>query len=159
MGELDDRADSLDGQRELRLRQLGTRTPRCHTCTETEPLALTGVAPDIVCYECQAAEHGRPEVEGHHISGQANDPDAIVDLLGNDHRVASASQADWPPGTLRNPDVSPLLKAAAMVRGWLDALAVVIERAGWVPAFLEWLDGVLREAIGAAWWSDLGWEG
>lgn len=159
MGELDDRADALAEQRERRLRQLGTRTPRCCRCTETDPLALTGVAPDIVCYECRAIEHGRSGVEGHHISGRANDPDASVDLLGNDHRVASASQADWPTGTLRNPDASPLLKAAAMIRGWLDVLAVVVERAGWVPAFLERLDGVLREAIGATWWIDLGWEG
>jgi hypothetical protein len=62
--------------------------------------------------------------------------------------------------TLRNPDGSPLLRAAASIRGWLDTLRLIMERTvGWVPAFLEWLDARLRVTIGVQWWVTLGYEG
>lgn len=159
MGYLDDFLDDRDERLEQRLRQLGTRSPRCIGCAEADPFALCGVQPDMVCYECLAIGQGRGRGEGHHVSGQANDPRDVLDLLGNDHRALSAAQARWPADTLRNPDGSPLLKAAAAIRGWLDALLLILDRTvGWVPGFLEWLDSALREAIGPTWWIDLGWE-
>lgn len=160
MGHLDQWADAHDEDRERRLRQLGTRTPKCRSCSETDAFALTGVHPDLVCYECQAHEAGRSAVEGHHVSGQANDPDDIVVIPGNDHRVISAAQLRWPTDTLRNPDGSPLLQASAAVRGWMEILVLVIDRTvDWVPAFLEWLDAALTAKLGARWWVDLGWGG
>jgi hypothetical protein len=158
---LEDWAERRDERREQRLRQLGTRTPRCSRpgCNETDPFALTGVDPEIVCYECQSEQRGRSIIEAHHLAGRHNDPATTVDLLGNDHRALNDLQCDWPRHVLRNPDGSPLLHAAAAVRGWLDVLALVLERAvGWVPEFLEWLDDALRTAIGPRWWDDLSWE-
>lgn len=156
---LDDWVDDRDERREQRLRQLGTRSPRCRDCPEADPFALSGVHPDIVCYECLAIEQGRSLIEGHHVSGQASDPDDLIDLLGNDHRALSAAQSRWPRETLRNPDGSPLLRAAAAIRGWLEVLALILDRSvGWVPGFLEWLDATLRTAVGPTWWTELGWQ-
>lgn len=160
MGELDEFADALARARDLRRRQLGTPAPKCGSCGEGDPLALSGVSPTLRCYECLAIEQGRRAVEAHHVAGRANDPSDTVGLPGNDHRVVSALQARWDAKTLRNPDGSPLLQAAAGIRGWLDVLVVILDRSvGWVPAFLEWLDAALRLKIGPAWWCDLGWEG
>ena len=67
MSYLDDWIDDRDERREQRLRQLGTRSPRCRGCPETDPFALSGVHPDIVCYECLAIEHGdtRRHIDQH----------------------------------------------------------------------------------------------
>lgn len=68
-------------------------------------------------------------------------------------------QRDWPERTLRNPDGSPLLRAAGAIRGWLDVLRVIIDRAvGWIPPFLEWLDERLRAVHGNRWWLAPGWD-
>ena len=159
MGYLDDWIDDRDERREQRLRQLGTRSPRCHRCGEADPFALSGTGSEIVCYECLAIEQGRPVIEGHHVSGRANDRGDVIDVPGNDHRALSASQLGWPTETLRNRDGSPLLRAAAGIRGWVEVLALILDRSvGWIPGFLEWLDAALRTAIGPAWWTTLGWE-
>jgi hypothetical protein len=148
-------SDAYETAIEQRLAVLGTRTPRCPVddCTETDPFALTDTDPDIVCYEHQNNAAGRPVVEAQHVAGQHNS-DVTVPMLGNDHRVAdSYKQHDWPVATLRNPHGSPLLKAAATLRGWLDLLRVVIDRAmGWIPVFLEKLDAALTVLHGPQWW-------
>jgi hypothetical protein len=160
VGHLEDRVDDRDEDRERRFRQLGTRSPRCRGCAETDPFALSGVHPDIVCDECRAIEQGRSPIEGHHVSGRANDPDEVIDLPGNDHRALSAAQLRWPIETLRNPDGSPLVRAAAAIRGWVEVLALILDRSvGWIPGFLEWLDAALRATIGPTWWTDLEWQG
>src|SRR5262245_5622290 len=112
--------------------RLGTRDPRCPCCGETNPFALTRADLDIVCYE-RAAQRW---LEDHHLAGRNNDPFTIT-LPGNDHRVVSARQQLWPRDTLRNPSGRPLLQAAAFLRGFLDLLRLVLERLGWIPAFLE----------------------
>lgn len=158
MSYLDEWADARDQTWEQRVRQLGTRTPVCASdgCQERDPFALTGTAPDIWCYECRAMRAGRATAEGHHIRGRRNDAHDVVDVPGNDHRVLSAMQAQWDTRTLRNPDASPLLRAAAALRGWLDVLTLIVDRTvGWVPAFLEALDAALVERIGARWWTTL----
>ena len=158
MSHLDDWVDEQAERREQRLRQLGTRSPRCRSCSEADPLALCGVHPDIRCYECLAAAHGRSVVEGHHVSGRANDPNLILEIPGNDHRVLSAAQLAWPDATLRNPDGSPLLWIVAAIRGWLETLALILDRGvGWIPARLEWLDDALRAWIGPRWWETVKW--
>jgi hypothetical protein len=148
-----------DVRRERALRRLGINEPKCRSCTECHPDALTGVAPEIVCYACLAQLEGRALIEDHHPAGRHNDP-VTVPAPANDHRILNVLQEEWPTMTLRNPDGSPLLAAAAAIRGWLDILRLIIDRAvGWVPEFLEWLDSALRASVGECWWENLGWEG
>jgi hypothetical protein len=138
-----------------RLRALGTNDPLCRLCGEKDPGALTGAYPDILCYECRSGpKHSR---EAHHVAGRANDQ-ITVDLPGNVHRIVSDRQADWPRRTLTNPDQSPLLRAAAWLRGSIDLLRTLIERGlDWIPGFLEWLDQCLVQEFGDNWWKALGW--
>jgi hypothetical protein len=143
--------------------RLGTRTPRCEVegCDETDPAALTGTFPNITCYEHLAERQGRSWTEGDHLAGQHNCPTEIVELPGNDHRAKSDLMTEWPDRTIRNPDQSPLIRAAATIRGWLEVLRIIIMRAvGWIPPFLERLDAWLTSRVGVTWWKDpgLGWE-
>jgi len=151
--------DSLESPRlEERLRLLGTRLPRCSHpgCTETDPFALTGVDPHVLCAEHRADAEGKSWTQGHHVSARANDPQDVRAIPANDHAVVTLKhQSEWPRETLRNPDGSPLLQAAASLRGWLDMLRLVLERSvGWVPDLLERLDSWLRERIGPRWWEE-----
>jgi hypothetical protein len=144
---------------EDQLHKLGTRTPTCRVegCPVANPFALTGVDPDVVCYEHRADLKARPWLEDHHPAGRHNDP-ATVQLPGNEHRVLSGRQGVWPRETLRNPDGSPLLKAAAALRGWLDVLWLIMTRTvGWIPEFLEQLDAWLQVKVGERWWDEFGW--
>jgi hypothetical protein len=44
-----------------------------------------------------------------------------VPIPVNDHRaVLSEAQYEWPKATLENPNASPLLAAAASIRGYVD---------------------------------------
>jgi hypothetical protein len=148
-----------DIRQENHLRRLGTREPRCANCGENDPATLTGRTPDIICYECQAKASERSPIEWHHPAGRNNDP-LTFPVPGNDHRILSDLQKDWPQETLRNPTGSPLRKAAATIRGFLDMLRLFIERLfGWIPDFLETLDGKLIELFGAIWWETLGLSG
>jgi hypothetical protein len=153
--------DQWDDATEARLRALGIRTPRCRVprCEEHDPFALSGVHPDLVCDEHLADELGHSWMQDHHLAGKANDA-VTAPVPGNDHRQLSARQQLWPRDTLRNPDGSPLLRAAAALRGWLDILRLIIEKTvGWVPPLLESLDQALRDKLGPVWWQDLGWQG
>lgn len=146
-------------RREERFRQLGTRHPLCIRpgCGETDPFALTGRKPVITCYEHQLIDLGRSPYEAHHVAGRHNS-DVTADVPGNDHRILSEFQSAWPEDTLRNPNQSPLVAAAAAIRGWLDVLRIIIERSvGWIPEFLEWLDSELVSRYGSDWWVRFGW--
>ena len=147
-------------RREERYRRLGTRTPVCAwpDCGETNVYALVGFYPDISCYEHYLLRVGRKPFEAHHVAGQANS-DVTTDVPGNEHRILSEYQRYWPEDTLRNPDHSPLLAAAAAIRGWLAAMQVILERSvAWIPEFLEWLNRVLVDCFGTKWWLKLGWD-
>jgi hypothetical protein len=151
--------EDKDRRREQAYERLETRQPQCQHCTESDPFALQGTHPDIACYECSAHQAGKSNTERHHPAGRRNSP-VTVAVPGNDHRVLNDAQNDWPKRTLRNPDESPLLKAAAAIRGWLDILKLIIERVvGWIPVFLESLDEALRARYGDRWWEELGLEG
>lgn len=159
MSQQDEFEERLEELREQRYRALGTRTPRCMVegCTETDPLALTGAYPNIICQEHVADRDRRTWTQQHHPSGRANSPDTVP-LPANDHAVASGFQSLWERDTLRNPDGSPLLRAAAAIRAWLDILRLIIDRTvGWVPDFLERLDDFVCQALGAQWWEQWGW--
>jgi hypothetical protein len=146
-------------RKEAAYERLGTRHPRCQHCPESDPFALHGGHPHITCYECSARLVGRSLIERHHPASRHNSP-ATVPIPGNDHRVLSDMQRDWPERTLRNPDGSPLLVAAAAIRGWLDILWLVVQRTvGHVPALLESLDAGLRATYGDRWWEGLDMKG
>lgn len=151
--ERDEWADRL----EEKLAQLGTRTPQCgwKGCDTACPFELTGVYPRIYCYEHDALRRSRPWLEDHHPAGQNNDP-RTVPIPGNEHRLLSELQYRWPRETLRNPDGSPLLRAAAIVRGWENVLYVVMALLAWVPPYLEQLDARLRKELGPRWWEAIG---
>jgi hypothetical protein len=154
----EDHEDRLVDRREERLRALGTRYPRCSVpgCEESDPFALTGVDPNILCRDHLAAMHGRSWVEQHHPAGRHNDQ-ASVPVPANDHGALSEHQALWPPDTLRNAHGSPLLRMAAWIRGWLAIVRVMERTLGRIPASLERLDALLSDRIGQDWWEALGW--
>ena len=146
---------------EERYRRLGTRTPICAWpgCGETGPYVLVGYQSGISCYEHFLLRAGKRPYEAHHIAGQSN-MDVTADVPGNEHRILSEDQRFWPEDTLRNPEHSPLLAAAAAISGWINVLRVIIERGvGWIPEVLEWLLQVLVDLFGREWWVDLGWDG
>ncbi len=156
--------DDADNDRQRRLenqyKRLGTRTPACsrYDCTETDPFAMTGVHPYIECYEHERIADGLNPIEADHRAGQHNDPMTLL-IPGNDHRVLSDMQQDWPLHTLRNPYGSPLIRAAATLRGFLDLLWLLLMRIlARIPAALESLDRILTDVHGDQWWVELGWE-
>lgn len=150
---IDSYQENYEKQCEKHFQRLGTRNPSCVICGEKEPSALTGTAPEIRCYECSRIDSGKSPIEMHHLSGQHNDPDFVVPLPGNAHRFASDLQKTWPVDTLRNPDCSPLLRASATIRGFLDILFIAIDYVmGWIPPFLESLDTILKSQLGDKWW-------
>jgi hypothetical protein len=135
-----------------RRRSLKARSPRCQRCVEANPFAMVSAR---FCYECQIQNQGKSLIERHHFAGQHNDP-FTVSMPGNDHRVVTDLQQDWPIKTLRNPNGSPALKAAASTRGFLDLLELVIKRIlGWIPEFLETLDEYLVKLLGSDWWKNI----
>src|SRR5712664_819260 len=101
-----------EARQEKQLRRLGTRNPQCELCGESHASALTGSTPNIICSECQAKKSERSPIEQHHPAGRNNDEHTIP-IPANNHRILSDRQIDWPVDTLRNPNASPLLAAAA----------------------------------------------
>jgi hypothetical protein len=125
---------------------------QCERCGERDTRTLIAAAAPVLCRECRAVGDGRSPIEWHHPAGEHNS-EVTIAMPANDHAILSDYQQDWPLETLRNPDGSPLLRAAASVRAWLDVLRLVIERTvGGVPALLETLDAWLRELAGERWW-------
>lgn len=143
-----------------KLRRLGTQTPECmrSDCNETDPFAMTGVYPEILCYEHERIADGFEPFEDDHPAGRRND-DTTLRTPGNDHRWLTDLQEDWPERTRLNPDDSPLLRIAAILRRWLDLLWLFIKRLMvWTPKAVEELDRLLTEHIGRFWWDTIGWE-
>ncbi len=152
-----------EGKKRDRLGQYAT----CEDCGASDPRTLQQVRHNrkddtsdrVRCAECRLMAQGKAPTERHHLAGRANGP-ATIPIPANDHAVLSDLQLAWPRETLRNPDGSPLLKAAASLRGWLDVLWLILEHTvGWIPDSLERLDGALRVHVGPRWWESLGWEG
>ena len=132
-------------------RRTGKNT-RC-ACGETRPEALIGNTG--VCAECHRKSKGHATTDKHHVAGRANSAVTVV-VPANDHRaVLSEAQYDWPKATLENPDGSPLLTAAACIRGFIDTAIYLIEQMlRWIAEMLEVLNGILVEKFGPEWWRD-----
>ena len=122
---------NLDGEAalEARRRALGTADPRCSVpgCRETDPRALTGAHPALLCAEHRAELDGRRPTEAHHVAGRHNSS-ATVELPGNRHAVLTfMQQTGWRAELLRNPDGDPLVRLEAAIRGSREAIAVVLD--------------------------------
>lgn len=121
-------------------------------CGEVRPLALIAGSRPVLCIEGNKQRRGISIMEKHHIAGRNNSPETLS-IPANDHAELSEDQRDWPKETLENRDGSPLLKAAACMRGFIDLIRRLIDRlVGWVPELLETLDDFLYEKLGPKWW-------
>jgi hypothetical protein len=125
---------------------------RC-ACGESRPEALiTGTTP-IICAECKRKSEGRSTTDQHHPAAKASNP-ARTPIPANDHRaVLSTGQYEWPQSTIENQDGSPLIAAAAGVRGFRDTNAYLDEKLlSPTPEFLEELDRFMIKTLGPKWW-------
>ncbi len=123
-------------------------------CGETRPEALIPNSNPKVCAACDRKKKGKTIVDYHHVAGKANSP-ITTPIQVNDHRaeLSVAQQEGWPHLTLQNPDGSPLLAAAASIRGCRDTVVHLMEKfLLWVADMLEQLDVFLRERQGPKWW-------
>lgn len=99
------RKDELarERRRQRAFERLGTDTPRCGVCGETD-------------WRCQ---------EAHHVAGQRHDAATVV-LCANCHRKATDAQKDHPPPVV---DGDALLECVGrFLLGLADLLGLVIER-------------------------------
>jgi hypothetical protein len=120
-------------------------------CGEKDLRCLLETDEGVQCYACRSLHAGRSGTERHHVAGRHNLAETVP-IPNNEHRILSDMQQDWPMGTLRNQDGSPLLQVAAAIRGWIDILELILERTiGWIPCFLEVLDAWLCRMLGPAW--------
>lgn len=125
---------------------------RC-ACGEARPEALLRKGKSVICHDCKRKEKGMKRQDNHHFAGKANSP-VTVPIPVNDHRAElNSAQQDWPKKTLQNPDGSPLLKAAACVRGFIDTIVCLIKSGLlWVADLLEKGDAFLAGKFGPKWW-------
>ena len=108
----------------------------------------------MICAKCQRQKKGHTVVDKHHPDAEANDPKTTIPVPVNDHRAdLNEAQRDWPKRTRENPDGSPLLAAAATVRGFIDTILYLIERGLlWIAEMLEKLDEWAKAKWGAKYW-------
>ena len=106
-----------------------------------------------ICAACDRKKNGKTTLDEHHVAGKSNSP-VTIPVPVNDHRVRlSVDQYDWPKETLENPDGSPLLRAAASIRGFVDVLLYLIDKfILWIPEMLEAIDAFLVKTRGPKWW-------
>jgi hypothetical protein len=130
-----------------------TAGKQCAQCGEKRPEALIRGRKPMICAACQRKERGQAPIDRHHFCGERNSA-LTVEVPVNDHRAElSDAQNDWPQDTLRNPDGSPLLAAAAALRGGRDTIVYLIEQGlAWIAEMLECLNAWLCEQLGAQWW-------
>jgi hypothetical protein len=133
-------------------RRLGLQT-QCTSCGETRVLALERKSNPRICTECRRKRDGKTIMDEHHVAGKANS-DITTPVPANDHRAElNEDQRDWPPGTLENPDGSPLLAAAACIRGFIGTIQYLVkELLFWIADLLETLNKHLVEEHGPKWW-------
>lgn len=126
-------------------------------CGEARPEALIARSVHVICTECQRKMERKSTLDRHHFAGKPNSP-ITIDVPANDHRAdLSVAQMDWPKRTRENPDNSPLLSAAASIRGFIDTMIYLINKGlEWIAAMLEKADAVLTETLGPNWWADMG---
>lgn len=122
-------------------------------CGESRAEALIPSSDPVICAACDRKKKGKNPSDQHHPAGDANSP-VTVPILVNDHRAElSVAQYDWPQETLENSDGSPLLAAAASIRGYSDTNIYLIQNLLLrSPEILEELDAFLAKERGPKWW-------
>ena len=142
---------AADARRAVAARRAGENA-RC-ACGENRPEALITTRKPIMCAACARKKKGKKPMDKHHVAGKANSP-ATVSVPVNDHRARlSVDQYDWPRQTRENPHHSPLLAAAACIRGFIDTALYLIDSVLiWTVDMLESLDLYLSERLGSKWW-------
>jgi hypothetical protein len=123
-------------------------------CGELRPQALIPKTKPTMCHRCKRTKQGKTTIDNHHVFGKANSP-VILPTPVNDHQaVLSVAQYEWPKRTRENPDGSPLLAAAGVIRGFIDYIHYLIEKGlAWVARMLEAADAFLEGELGARWWA------
>ncbi len=132
-------------------RRIG-RNKQC-ACGESRPEALVRGSKPTTCAACVRKRRGLTTEDNHHPAGRANNPATIL-VPVNDHRAElSVAQYDWPKETRENPGCSPLLAAAARMRGYENTTDYLREKLMLGnPEMLEILDAFLVEKLGPEWW-------
>ena len=122
-------------------------------CGEARPEALIAGSNPTICTACDRKRRGKTTFDDHHVAGKANNP-ATTPIPANDHRAElNVAQYNWPKETRENPDGSPLLAAAAFIRGFVDTIFYLIDKLLlWIPEMLEKLNALLVEKSGRKWW-------
>lgn len=122
-------------------------------CGESRPEALVAGSKPVMCAACVRKKRGQATEDNHHPAGGANNP-ATIPIPVNDHRAElNVAQYDWPKETRENPDGSPLLAAAARIRGYLNTTDYLREKLMLEnPEMLEVLNAFLVERLGPKWW-------
>jgi len=125
----------------------------CTECRESRAEALVPRSRPRLCEECYRRRRGSKTTDAHHVAGKANSS-IVIEVPANDHRAAlSVAQYEWPKVTLENRDGSPVLRAAAALRGVADLLVeLIVALIVSAATFLENLDQQLRNAHGDGWW-------
>jgi hypothetical protein len=108
----------------------------------------------VICHECKRKEQSITTRDNHHFAMKANSP-ITVSIPVNDHRAElNVAQHDWPKLTRENPDGSPLIAAAACIRGFIDTILYLIrEGLHWIADMLEAADACLTKKLGPKWWN------
>lgn len=121
------------------------------TCGETRVQAL--VPDKSLCAACKRTMKKHSTLDKHHVAGRRNSR-VTVKIPVNDHRaVLNEAQRDWPKATLENPDMCPLLIAAACIRGFIDTVVYLIDQLlRWTAEMLELLSAFFTEKFGKQWW-------
>ena len=142
--------------REERLRRRLGSNPKCRRCGETTLAALSRKRDGLYCYECIARARSASTVEDQHPTGRDNDPDLIVGVPGNLHRVLDFMKDSWPREVRQNPDADPLLRCVQRALAQRDWSEVGLRQWQAVADWLQRLQVRLREKHGDRWWEALG---
>jgi hypothetical protein len=131
-------------------RRVGGHT-QC-ACGETRPEALIARSNPTICAACDRKRRGKTTFDDHHVAGKANNP-VTIPVWVNDHRAClSVAQDDWSKETRENPDGSPLLAAAAHIRGFMDTGIYLLEKLFWIVEMLEMAHAIFVKKLGPKWW-------
>jgi hypothetical protein len=141
---------AAEQRRATSARRVG-ESARC-ACGEKRPEALIPNGKTVTCAACTRKRQGKTTMDKHHVAGKANSP-VTVSVPVNDHRARlSTDQYDWQKA-LENRDGSPLLIAAACIRGFIDTTVYLVETLlHWIAGLLVELNEYLIERIGPKWW-------
>ena len=124
-------------------------------CGETRAEALIREKNDVICHACKRKRKGMTTKDNHHFAMKANSPITIPTPV-NDHVAdLNVAQQDWPKRTRENPEGSPLIAAAACIRGFIDTILYLIKTGlHWIADMLETADAYLAQKLGQQWWKN-----